>query len=74
MRHAFACLFAITTTVSMLAAPTADVLRVRDWRAKNEKQILAELFDPRPGLLGLAGIEAELSARRCWAHTGLRPA
>ena len=28
----------------MLAAPTADVLRVREWRAKHEKQILAELI------------------------------
>ena len=44
MRHTLACLFAITTTVSMRAAPTADVLRVREWRAVNEKQILAELF------------------------------
>ena len=44
MRHAIACLFAITTTVSMLAAPSADVFEVREWRAKNERQILAELI------------------------------
>ena len=44
MRLALACLFAIITTVSVLAAPSANVLRVREWRAKNEKQILAELF------------------------------
>ena len=44
MRHALALLIAISTTVSMLAAPSAEVLRVREWRAKNEKQILAELM------------------------------
>ena len=44
MRHALAFLLAISTTASMLAAPTADVLRVREWRMKNEQQILAELF------------------------------
>jgi acetylornithine deacetylase/succinyl-diaminopimelate desuccinylase-like protein len=44
MRHLLALLLAISTTASMLAAPTADVLRVREWRAKNEKQILAELM------------------------------
>ncbi len=44
MRHALALLLAISTTASLLAAPTADVLRVREWRAKNERAILAELF------------------------------
>ena len=29
---------------ALSAAPTPDVLKVREWRAKNEKQILAELF------------------------------
>jgi acetylornithine deacetylase/succinyl-diaminopimelate desuccinylase-like protein len=31
-------------TPLMLAAPSSDVLRVREWRAKNERQILAELM------------------------------
>jgi len=44
MRHVLALLLAIATTASIVAAPTADVLRVREWRAKNEQQILAELF------------------------------
>ena len=44
MRHVLVLILAISTAASVLAAPTADVLRVREWRAKNEKQILAELF------------------------------
>ena len=31
-------------SVAMSAAPTPDVIRVREWRAKNERQILAELI------------------------------
>lgn len=34
---------AVATAVG-LAVPSADVLRVREWRAKNERQILAELM------------------------------
>jgi acetylornithine deacetylase/succinyl-diaminopimelate desuccinylase-like protein len=38
-----ALLIAIAASVSLLAAPSPEVMRVREWRAKNEKQILAEL-------------------------------
>lgn len=31
-------------SASMSAAPSQDVIRVREWRAKNEKQIVAELI------------------------------
>jgi acetylornithine deacetylase/succinyl-diaminopimelate desuccinylase-like protein len=34
----------VLATPVLLAAPPADVLRVREWRAKNERQILAELM------------------------------
>ena len=33
-----------TLVFALSFAPTPEVLRVREWRAKNEKQILAELF------------------------------
>ena len=35
---------AIASTSLLLAAPSADVLRVREWRTKNERQILGELM------------------------------
>lgn len=44
MRHTLAFLIAMLSTVSMMAAPTADVLRVREWRARNERRIIAELM------------------------------
>src|SRR6187431_3189281 len=31
-------------SVSISAAPTQDVIRVREWRSKNERQILTELI------------------------------
>src|SRR5262245_10514367 len=31
-------------TASLAAAPSPDVIRVREWRAKNERQIVAELM------------------------------
>jgi predicted nucleotidyltransferase len=44
-------------------------------RPDSDVDLLVELEpDAAPGLIGLAGIEAELSARRCLAPTGLRPA
>jgi acetylornithine deacetylase/succinyl-diaminopimelate desuccinylase-like protein len=35
---------AALVTASLTAAPSADVIRVREWRAKNERQIVAELI------------------------------
>ena len=35
---------AALAATSLTAAQSADVLRVREWRAKNERQILAELI------------------------------
>jgi acetylornithine deacetylase/succinyl-diaminopimelate desuccinylase-like protein len=35
---------AAAVLAGLLTAPSADVLKVREWRAKNERQILAELF------------------------------
>jgi acetylornithine deacetylase/succinyl-diaminopimelate desuccinylase-like protein len=37
-------LLALFATVTLAAAPSPDVLKVREWRAKNERQILAELM------------------------------
>ena len=34
----------VISTSLLLAAPSADVLRVREWRTKNERQILGELM------------------------------
>jgi acetylornithine deacetylase/succinyl-diaminopimelate desuccinylase-like protein len=34
----------VVSTALLLAAPSADVLRVREWRTKNERQILGELM------------------------------
>ena len=34
----------LVASTSLMAAPSADVLRVREWRTKNERQILAELM------------------------------
>ena len=39
-----ALLATLLVGVSLSAAPSQDVLRVREWRAKNEKAILAELI------------------------------
>jgi acetylornithine deacetylase/succinyl-diaminopimelate desuccinylase-like protein len=36
--------FAAAILAGLLAAPSADVLKVREWRAKNEQAILAELM------------------------------
>ncbi|MFM8534672.1 MAG: hypothetical protein ACKOEC_14000, partial [Acidimicrobiia bacterium] len=36
--------FSMVLGVSLSAAPSPDVVRVREWRAKNERQILAELI------------------------------
>jgi acetylornithine deacetylase/succinyl-diaminopimelate desuccinylase-like protein len=36
--------FAAAILAGLLTAPSADVLKVREWRTKNEKQILSELF------------------------------
>ena len=35
---------AALATASLTAAPSADVIRVREWRGKNERQIVAELI------------------------------
>ncbi|MEP6783182.1 MAG: hypothetical protein ABI983_05895, partial [Acidobacteriota bacterium] len=34
----------LALSTPMAAAPTADVLRVREWRAAHERQIIAELM------------------------------
>ena len=34
----------VVSTSLLLAAPSADVLRVREWRANHERQILGELM------------------------------
>ena len=44
MRSVLTSLFAITAVASIVAAPSADVIKVREWRAKNERAILAELI------------------------------
>ena len=44
MRSILTSLLAITAIGSLVAAPSADVLKVREWRAKNERAILAELI------------------------------
>ena len=45
MSTALRCLIPIVLTAPMLvAAPAQEVLRVREWRAKNERQVLAELM------------------------------
>jgi acetylornithine deacetylase/succinyl-diaminopimelate desuccinylase-like protein len=42
---AVSCLtLAVLSTSLLLAAPSADVLRVREWRTKNERRILGELM------------------------------
>ncbi|HYB94094.1 MAG TPA: M20/M25/M40 family metallo-hydrolase [Vicinamibacterales bacterium] len=38
------CVVALCLSASVAAAPNPDVLRVREWRAKNERQIVAELI------------------------------
>jgi acetylornithine deacetylase/succinyl-diaminopimelate desuccinylase-like protein len=37
-------LLIVAGTAAILAAPSADVMRVREWRAKNERRIVAELM------------------------------
>ena len=37
-------LIALAVLIAVTAAPSADVVRVREWRARNERQILAELI------------------------------
>src|SRR5687767_67699 len=48
-----ATIFALLT-VTLTAAPSPEVLRVREWRVKNEGQILAELMQ----LLALPNVAA----------------
>jgi acetylornithine deacetylase/succinyl-diaminopimelate desuccinylase-like protein len=47
-------LLVTVSTVTLSAAPTPEVLRVREWRAKNEGQILVELMQ----LLALPNVAA----------------
>lgn len=43
-RHGLVLLLGAMATVLVSAAPTPDVLRVREWRAGHERQIVAELI------------------------------
>src|SRR5262245_19218698 len=44
MSSRYVLILCLLSAVSLAAAPSSDVLRAREWRAKNEKAILAELI------------------------------